>query len=488
MLEHDDLELRSWLAALDADPRVDWVDAQRDRLAASWESRTITEPLPAAVAFGTISERIGSRSTRSRRQWRLRIAVVATAVLAIVVLVVVVTLPGGDRRSVQTPLRPVPTRIPDASKTHALAVTPSTGLRDRQVVRVSVRFRGHHDDVAVSICRAGVTPATLFADCELSTAQSGGQLLNRYPYMVRRTISLGLGERTVDCAVAPGCVLYAGRSGSEHTYAVAPIVFDPLVPALPGPTVTVTPPGELRDGDTVTIHGRLFRPFDSVDFDVCVNGTDLCDDLDVGSTRAGSDGSFSVTRTVWSVFSSADGALHDCRAVTCAVGAQSSRTVPPQASSPNIYVPVSFAPAGTASYPTLTLDPAGPYTDGQQVTVTVQGWPGSIGNRPGLAIESLVVVQCGTVDRLTLCARPTGQLIVDSGGVGTETQLRGPEPDGRYTATLPLHRTLLSPGSPGIGPFDCSQPGNCQVALAVELNGEPPVHFTAILAIDVVVT
>ena len=49
-------------------------------------------------------------------------------------------------------------------------------------------------------------------------------------------------------------------------------------------------------------------------------------------------------------------------------------------------VPVSFAPASPAAYPQLTLDPAGPYTDGQQVTVTVQGWPGSIGQRPDLAI------------------------------------------------------------------------------------------------------
>ena len=60
-------------------------------------------------------------------------------------------------------------------------------------------------------------------------------------------------------------------------------------------------------------------------------------------------------------------------------------------------VPISFAPRKrAASSPKLNLDPAGPYTDGQQVTVTLSGWPGSIGQRPDLAIEHLTVGQCGS--------------------------------------------------------------------------------------------
>jgi hypothetical protein len=121
MLEYDDLELRSWLAALDADPHVEWVDAQRGRLAASWESRTIAAPLPAAVQFSTISEPVVSRTTRSRRYRRLRIAAAAAAVLALVV-VVAVALSAVDRRSVQTPLRPVPT--PPASTVAPLVKGP----------------------------------------------------------------------------------------------------------------------------------------------------------------------------------------------------------------------------------------------------------------------------------------------------------------------------------------------------------------------------
>ena len=71
--------------------------------------------------------------------WRRGVVVIAAAA-AIAVVALVATLPGVDRRGVQTPQRPVPTAvpttIPDVGKTHALAVTPSTGLRDRQLVRV----------------------------------------------------------------------------------------------------------------------------------------------------------------------------------------------------------------------------------------------------------------------------------------------------------------------------------------------------------------
>ncbi len=252
MLEYDDPELRSWVAALDGDPRVDWVDAQRDRLAAAWESGTIPEPLPAALEFDTITEPLTPRSIRSRRDRWLAIAA-AAVVLAIVVLVVVVTLPGVDRRGVQTPRRRVPTTVPDVSNTHAIVVTPSAGLRDRQIVRVSGGFvpailPGEHigwQEIDLQICRAGVTPRTADFDCDQTTSQdTRGQQLStgpfrRYPFMVRRTITVG-GQtshaRRLDCGVAPGCVLYAARGPGgpkgpiryrRLKWGVAPLAFDP---------------------------------------------------------------------------------------------------------------------------------------------------------------------------------------------------------------------------------------------------------------------
>ena len=301
--------------------------------------------------------------------------------------------------------------------------------------------------------------------------------LRRYPYMVRRMIRLSsqpLGSQPLDCAAAPGCVLYAERGGPGHSrypvqYGLAPLAFDPAAPPLPGPSVTVTPHDGLHDGDAVTVHADHFRPFAGIGATVCVSGTDACDRVGVSQAPVGPDGSVSVTHPVWSVFSSADGTPQDCRSVTCVVRFGDSG---PPGFQP-VDVPVSFAPGSPAAYPQLTLDPAGPYTDGQQVTVTVAGWPGSIGNRPDIPIEKLTVGQCapfgGDPNQGALC-------------VG-ETSLHA-EPDGRYTATLTVHRTGDSVNKP-----DCTQPGSCQVALVLPPRppGMIPVGMV-ILAVDVVVT
>lgn len=188
MLEYDDPELRSWLATLDADPRVDWVDAQRDRLATAWESRTIPESQPAAFEFD--SEPLVSRSTRSRRDRRFVIAA-AAVVLVIVVLVVVVSRLGVDHGGVEAPRRPLPATVPDLSKTLAIVVTSRTGLRDRQIVRVSGGFvpsilPGEHigwQEIDLQICRAGVTPLTADFDCDQTTSQDArGQQLSSGPF------------------------------------------------------------------------------------------------------------------------------------------------------------------------------------------------------------------------------------------------------------------------------------------------------------------
>ena len=84
MTEHDDAELRSRLAALDGDPRSEWVEAQRERLAAAWESDTI-EPHTRSAEFATVTEPVPSRSTRARHQ-RLFAGAVAAVVLGAVVV------------------------------------------------------------------------------------------------------------------------------------------------------------------------------------------------------------------------------------------------------------------------------------------------------------------------------------------------------------------------------------------------------------------
>ncbi len=342
----------------------------------------------------------------------------------------------------------------------------------------------------MQICRAGVTPPTTGTDCDQTTSQDtrGQQLatgpFRRYPYVVRRTITVG--GRPLDCAAAPGCVLYAARGGGRLKgpiryrtlkWGVAPLAFDPVAPPLPGPSVTLTPAGALRDGATVTVRGRHFRPLGFTTVTVCVSGTDVCDGVgvnggsNVGGFHVDANGSFSVTHAPWSVFAAADRTPQDCHVVTCVVRVRTE--LPPgwQKTAETVDVPVSFTPAGTAAYPQLTLDTAGPYTDGQQVAVTVQGWPGSIGQRPGLELGNLM---------LAVCAQ---QVSGFGPQCGDKAVLQGPDADGHYTTTLTLHRTLSA--VPGASQLDCTQPGTCQVALAVENRGNTP--GSVILGADVVV-
>ena len=257
-------------------------------------------------------ERLARRAAVIRRRRRTRRAVCAGAVTAAIVTVaVVVSVPGLDGRSIQTPLRPVPTtfptRIPDVGKTHAIVVTPSTGLRDGQIVRVSGRFAppiAAEDSIGVQMCRAGVIPPDVFTDCDPTTGQGARRIplatmpLRRYPYLVRRTITVG--GQPLDCAAPPGCVLYADNAPDRlkgpihsrytHTYGVAPLAFDPIAPPLPGPTVTVTPHAGLRDGDAITVRAQQFRPFDWSITNVCVNGTFVCDGVGERQLLVGPDG------------------------------------------------------------------------------------------------------------------------------------------------------------------------------------------------------
>ena len=421
MSELDDSELRSRLAALDADPRADWVDAQRRRLAASWESGTITEPRPASWQSGTITEPLASRSTRSRRRRWLGTA--AAAFLATVVLVVVVvTLQGVDRRGVQTPLRPVPTTIPDVSKTHAVVVTPSTGLRDGEAIRVSGRnfvvgvgHGGHATPISVVTCRAGATPANWDQQCDRRTSagtavsdiRSRTQLRKAklgqparknccvdvagYRYVAARHLELPGGA--VDCALEP-CVVLA--VGFDSGYGAAPLQFDANAASLPTPRVTVTPNTDLQEGEQVTIHIEDAWPR-SIDnrgggaVSLCsVSGiAPVCNETDLGVTGVrpiDSHGRADLTMTVRSTVLStgfvagATAGVADCaQPPGCVIGVQVP-TGPLGGQTVQLAVPITFSSEVSAGpladrLPQATIDPPGPYADAQTVTITATGVP-----------------------------------------------------------------------------------------------------------------
>jgi YVTN family beta-propeller protein len=85
MPEYHDPELRAQLAALDGEPRAGWVDAERERLAAAWESGKIEPTVKSWEVATMITEPAVSTSTRSWRRGLFVTAVAAAVVAAIVI-------------------------------------------------------------------------------------------------------------------------------------------------------------------------------------------------------------------------------------------------------------------------------------------------------------------------------------------------------------------------------------------------------------------
>jgi hypothetical protein len=118
-----------------------------------------------------------------------------------------------------------PTTTAAASK-QSLTITPSTGLKDGQVVQVVGKGYTAGTTYSVIEC-ANKGAATGAGDCDLrgikvATADSTGTVTSPFP------VAKGpIGASNVDCSVAPGCLLSVATAGSANPseVAAAPISF-----------------------------------------------------------------------------------------------------------------------------------------------------------------------------------------------------------------------------------------------------------------------
>lgn len=107
-----------------------------------------------------------------------------------------------------------------AGPTQTLTITPSTGLKNGQVVQVV--GKGYTAGTTYSVIECGNKGAATGAgDCDLrnikvATADSTGTVTSAFP------VAKGpIGSNNVDCSVAPGCLLSVATAGSANPSEVA---------------------------------------------------------------------------------------------------------------------------------------------------------------------------------------------------------------------------------------------------------------------------
>jgi hypothetical protein len=437
------------------------------------------------------NERVRGRARALRRRRRIGQAIAATTLAVAVVVSVVVVVDWHEATKISVPPATRPHEpAPNATVDHELLVTPSTGLRDGQPVRVSGRHfvvgvggAGHiNPGLLVATCRAGATWLNFDQQCDSATVTgtSDGDFrthaplrrpphkdkyrknccvdLVGYHYFAARRLTLPSGP--VDCALDACVVLATGVDG----YAVAPVHFDPNAASLPVPRVTVSPSTDLQEGQQITVHIEDAWPGGQVNKTggLCLSpgAAPVCDstDLDVRPAhtltidRHGrATGTMVVKSTVLAAggeFGAAAGVGDCAQAPGCVIKVQvpagpiGSERGDGQVA--KFSIPITFSAAVRAQpfadrLPHATIDTPGPYADGQEVTIAVTRLP-----------KGTTVRQCAKSDSEAPAAPMCDPVGVTGGG------------------TIVLHRYLEAMTSPLGSRVDCSEPGRCTLSLTTD--------------------
>jgi hypothetical protein len=174
----------------------------------------------------------------------------------------------------------------------AITVTPSTGLADRQIVRVSGSGFTPSNPVVMTQCKAGATLVS--GDCSISvyrqavTSADGTFSATLEVRTHVDTFGPNGQPSTLDCSVsASTCVVNALDESDFPTNASAPISFDPNASPLPPPSATVIPSTGLVDGQTVRVAADGFPPGASLFVVQCKAGAVDANSCDLSTLQSG---------------------------------------------------------------------------------------------------------------------------------------------------------------------------------------------------------
>lgn len=424
----------------------------------------LAEPAPDPAELRRRAATIRTRAARRRTRRRGIVGLAAASVVVVAVLAAAALVGRDDRSGLTTgpattpsptdattpPTAPPttstsrpPTTLLNTAPGLALTVTPAAGLRDGEPVHVHVEGLDQLSNPQIIQCAGDLTVERVTRRCDLRPLEvvggtAGGPVQPDQVVAVRRTISTSDGETTTryDCATeAAGCVLAVGEMTLPVRGAAVPIRFDPV--ALPTPRVSVRPATALADRQPVTVHASGLSPNLTYRIQQCSVGPEpACEELTWPTARADRKGRLTTEVPALAALYGWRGRV-DCTVTRCEVVVADDTGVRFGAG------PVAFAPGVQARVPRLSIDPPGPYRDGQVVTVRGTGFPPGIdiGDQIGqcpVGKDTAVEERCG---RSTL-----SEVLVDD--------------DGTFTMTYELHDSLLFTGS-------CRTAPGCQLGWVI---------------------
>lgn len=253
----------------------------------------------------------------------------------------------------------------------SLVVAPATGLTDGQTVQVT--GSGYEPDgwVWIEECatEGGDQGCRYVGDGEID---AGGGLDASVRLRASVASAVTTGSR-LDCRSATVvCRLHARYGGWRDPEPVT-LHFDPLVPLLPPPVLTVAPTTDLVDGQVVAVTGSGFEPGAYVSVRQCapmlVDGPNRCRWMRFSGLVADDAGALLAEVSVRAVFipTFGEGEPVDCRVEVCSLllrGGDDAWSIP-----------LAFDPdAPLLPPPSVTVDPVTGIIDGQVVTVVLTGF------------------------------------------------------------------------------------------------------------------
>lgn len=260
-----------------------------------------------------------------------------------------------------------------------VTVTPSTDLRDGDLVEVRVDGLERLPGAIYALCRGDVTAENAASVCDPRSVQRDGAL--QPPAVAVGTVAL---SRTIlitegaadpdradsyDCATEPaGCALAVAPYEIPVQAVVVPLTF--AAGPMPAPMIDVSPADGLSDGQEVTVTAEGLRPNTTFDLALCTGVEDdgLCDVLGWPGAAVSPEGTMRTTVRARSALYGYRGRV-DCTVEQCAV------VIRDPGGRWAAAAPFRLAAGVVAPVPRLAVEPGGPYVDDQVVTVSGTGFP-----------------------------------------------------------------------------------------------------------------
>jgi hypothetical protein len=324
--------------------------------------------------------------------------------------------------------------------TPTASVTPSTGLRDLQVVQVDGAGFTAQSPVFVNECKTGGKNAN---GCDFATLTFGaadGSGAVHVSMKARRIINVG--QRQLDCATPGACVVRVASETDPGTVDV-PVSFDPSIPAVL-PTVTVTPATGLADHQLVRLDGAGFNPGASALLLECKaqqarRRDGACQYATNRSALIRADGTFTVKKFAVARMLSTESENSDSGGLDCAtkVGRCVILVETEDLGGATTVVPLGFNPALPPVVSSSSVAPATRLTDHEMVTVTGRGF------LPG---EPVTVIECATGSEVSFGGCDYGTTANVTAGFG-----------GKLHVSLPVERLIAPPiGVTSVSTVDCA--------------------------------